>query len=347
MVKKVGNKNQPGDVDDEATRLERDPRRDSHALESEEEDEQELQTAVTKSQTKPIRPAKPVHKHDTFEVDIDVDMGKLKPIDLFTDDEEEATREVSTFDPQKPGRDAEEDEDLSLPGSSREPALPFYQPSSKPKARPLPARKPAPSHQKPASGQQKDPERGPEIGSLFDDGLGDDDVSMEVPPVHDLSEIESPSPSPSGAGGLPLFAPEAKSPRASTPKSDSGPKPRFAEGYTAGRQPLDIKEFEASPDGKRKRKKKQVAVKRSGPAPMAGSRKMVRRRFIFQLTLRDLILLLLVLVLAAAVYVGWTIYQDYKKDKELEKLGHHQDIIERSKTEAIKKKEPKKEDDIP
>jgi predicted negative regulator of RcsB-dependent stress response len=80
---------------------------------------------------------------------------------------------------------------------------------------------------------------------------------------------------------------------------------------------------------------------------MAGSKKVVRRRFVFTVTVRDVILLLLVVVLAAGVYIGWRVFDEYRKDKEIQKLDLKQQLIEKSKNEAIKKKEPKKELDIP
>ena len=59
------------------------------------------------------------------------------------------------------------------------------------------------------------------------------------------------------------------------------------------------------------------------------------------------ILLLLVLVLAAAVYVGWMVYQDIKRERDMAKLNDGQALIEKSKSDAIREKEPKKEKDIP
>jgi hypothetical protein len=287
------------------------------------------------------RPIKPIHAHDTFEVDIDLDTGTIESVDLF-DDGEDATQEISAVQ-LKQVQKSTEDFDLSLPDSSDEEGLPFYFPGGKRTPSPtpgpaIPSEKPRPHHQPKAT-----PE--PDFSALFDDPLDDESVSRESPPIHDLSLPPHTDTDPATPDGLPLFAPEPS--RTTTPKSDSSPsQPQFTKGFTSGMAPLDISEFEPT-GGKKKKKKDKRVSGRSGPAPMAGSKKVVRRRFIFTLTTRDIILLLLVLVLAAAVYVGWMVYQDIKSERDLAKLNDGQALIEKSKTEAIKEKEPKKEKDIP
>jgi hypothetical protein len=290
--------------------------------------------SVTKPQpTKEIK-MKP-HAHDSFEVDIDIDDLDIKSdiSDLF-DDDEPATQELSAFTPPPDEPTTQEIVDLSLPATSNEEALPFYVPVSKATPSPLPKKKKTPLAKPRAQPS------GPDFSELFDDHVQEGSISKESPAVHDLSDLQD-SDSASGEG-LPIFAPSIKS----TPsKSDSDTSaPRFAKGFTAGMAPLDITEFaEEAP----KKKKKKVRTRGSQPAPMAGSQKMVRRRFIFTITVRDIILFLLVLVLAAALWVGWTIYQEYKTEKALASVKSGQELIDATKAEAIKKQEDKLEKDIP
>ncbi len=274
------------------------------------------------------------HAHDSFEVDIDIDDLDIKSdiSDLFGDDEP-ATKELSAFTPPPEEPTTQEIVDLSLPATSNEQALPFYVPVSKATPSPLPRKK-----MTPLTTPRPQPS-GPDFSELFDDHVQEGSISKESPPVHDLSDLQDSESSP--GEGLPMFAPSIKS----TPsKSDSEPSgPRFGKGFTAGMAPLDITEFaDEAP-----RKKKKLLSGGGRPAPMAGSKKVVRRRFIFTITVRDIILFLLVLVLAAALWVGWTIYQEYRTDKALASVKSGQELIDATKDEAIKKQENKLEKDIP
>ncbi|MBW1810940.1 MAG: hypothetical protein JRJ87_22315 [Deltaproteobacteria bacterium] len=307
-------------------------KRNQDPLDPLDDEPEEVTRSVTAPQpTKKIR--KDVHAHDSFEVDIDIDDLEIKSdiADLFADDEP-ATKELSAFTPPDEPT-LQEIVDLSLPATSNEQALPFYVPAGKQTPSPVPRTNTPQATPPPAPSQ-------PDFNDLFDDHVQEGSISKERPPVHDLSELQDSEPSP--VDGLPIFAPAL---RKTPPTSDSNPsKPRFAKGYTAGMQPLDITEFvpEAPKD-----KKKKVRSRGGRPAPMAGSKKMVRRRFIFTVTVRDIILLLLVLVLAAALWVGWTIYQEFRADKDLARVKSGQEIIDATKAETIKKVEDKKEKDIP
>jgi hypothetical protein len=108
-------------------------------------------------------------------------------------------------------------------------------------------------------------------------------------------------------------------------------------------QPLDGNQFEVTP-APRKRSD-QIIVLRSGPVPMADASRMVRKRF--EISLRDVILLVLVVLLACALYLGWTFYQDYSHRAELQELSKRQDMMEKDKQQNISDNMPKKEKDVP
>jgi hypothetical protein len=63
--------------------------------------------------------------------------------------------------------------------------------------------------------------------------------------------------------------------------------------------------------------------------------------------LRDLVLLVLVLVLAAGLVLTWLIYQGYRERESLKKLDRGRELIEKTKTEAIQDTTGKKSEDIP
>jgi len=318
--------NDPPEVeeDQEPTRLQPKPR----FGDSEENPTRRL--SITSTHTKPLGP---VRAHDAFEVDIDVDEREFRVADLFDDTDAEDTREVPPLEISP--SPIEDVIDLSLPESSDLEALPFYVPGGRRTPSPLP-----PARDKSPSPAAKAP-LGPNFDALFDAPLGDEEPA-EAPAVHLAPERER---SPAPAAGLPLFVPGA--PRATTPGSDSKPKPRFKKGLTAGMTPLDMTDFAAGGPRRKKKSRQAHSLLRSAPAPMAGAKKVVRRRFVFTVTVRDVILLLLVLVLAAGVYIGWKIFDEYRHDKELQQLDLKQQLIEKSKNDAIKKKEPEKERDIP
>lgn len=289
-----------------------------------------LSISSTQTKTKPMGPAR---AHDKFEVDIDVDDEEFKITDLFDDADAEKTRELPELELNAANIGSVID--LSLPETSDQEALPFYVPGGRTTPSPIPRareKKPTPAPK---------PKHGPDFEALFDMPIGEEE-SAEQPALHLPPERE---PSADLSLGLPVFVPGT--PRSTTPGSDSKPKPRFAKGFTAGMTPLDVSEFAAGKPRKKKKGDNAKLPPRTSPAPMAGSKKVVRRRFVFTMTVRDVILLLLVLVLAAGFYMGWKIYDDYRHAKEIEKLGQKQRLIEKSKSEAIKSKEPRRETEIP
>ncbi len=131
-------------------------------------------------------------------------------------------------------------------------------------------------------------------------------------------------------------------------KESSTPVPaaRFARGYTAGRAPLDGSEFNPEEPASRKKKNKKTPsvdrLPRSTAAPMQDSQKQVHRSGL-TITTRDIILLLLVIVLAAAVWVVWHVFQQYRAEREIERLEARRTLIEEKKNDALKAKEKQKE----
>ena len=114
-------------------------------------------------------------------------------------------------------------------------------------------------------------------------------------------------------------------------------------GENTGMRPLDGALFDSRPVPRKKKDGKWLGP--AVPPPMAHSEQIVRRRFRF--TLRDLILIVLILILATTLVLGWFIYQDYLKRQELEKLDRGRVLIEKTKTEAILKTAPEKDEEIP
>jgi hypothetical protein len=154
-----------------------------------------------------------------------------------------------------------------------------------------------------------------DILDLFDDPRKAS-LSNELPPIHD-------------AAGPPVQKPDEFQ--------------IVRPGESTGVRPLDGDKFDSRPPPRRKREKKWLGP--AIPPPMAHSEQIVARRFRF--TLRDLVLLVLVLVLAAGLVLTWLIYQGYRERESLKKLDRGRELIEKTKTEAIQDTTGKKSEDIP
>lgn len=275
---------------------------------------------------------RPRHAHDAFELEIEVDTEMTEIHDA--PGQTGVTQPTGTTEPSiyQPEEKTQIEEMLDLPRTSEEEVLPFFVPSDRPPPRKIPL---PPSFDLSEDSRPGDSEDD-ELLSLFED-QDEPSLSAELPPVH---------PRPGFDAGWPAAPPS----RTSSP-SPVSPSPGVDDlagaGEIGGVEPLDISEFE-SRRTRRRRQENREPARSSGygrSAPMAHPSKVVRRRFRFDL--RDLVLLLFVLVLAAAVYVAWIIYQDYRAQQELERLERSRTTFEKSKDEAIEKTAPKKEREIP
>jgi hypothetical protein len=288
------------------------------------------------------RRARPhIHAHDEFELDIDVETdltrvaSQRRPVaDLF-DDDSEITEEVTEIAAGAHGAQPDESasDDLPLPRASNEQVLPVFLPSDRPGNEPPPP--PLPERDDaPAAGP-------PDLSSLLgpppsagDDAPPGDDLFEDVSGIHDLPPVH----------GRGFDSPS--SPDIAPPPPEAEPQPRFAAGTTGG-LPLDGTQFEQAPAPKNKKRGGQSdsALLRRGPMRMAGSQRVVRRWF--QPSLRDVLLLLLLILLGAGVWIGWSFYQDYRKRAGWERFDQSREQLERTRSDAIKKRQPKKEQDVP
>jgi hypothetical protein len=234
--------------------------------------------------------------------------------------------------------DNEETLVLDLPSSSEDKLLPlFVPPKTSPRiSAPPPLRTPTPIKPK-----EKTPEPDEDLQALFNE------VSEPSSPGFDPSMPLAPVPN-RPADPVSLRAADRGSAGAqddAEQEDQEAPRKagKFAKGFTSGMQPLDGNQFEVTP-APRKRSD-QIIVLRSGPVPMADASRMVRKRF--EISLRDVILLVLVVLLACALYLGWTFYQDYSHRAELQELSKRQDMMEKDKQQNISDNMPKKEKDVP
>lgn len=306
----------------------------------------------------PRRPPNPVHAHDEFEIDIDVEsdltaVASVRPgmSSLFDDEEgEEPTQEISAAVLQE-ATAAAANLGLELPVRSDDAVLPLYMPAqgTRPRTQVPPAPPPAP----PPARVAQAPRPGPPDLSLLDD-LSDSDTAgldsgppdpvdlfgdvSEIsgdPPIHDLSL----PPSKRSDHGLDILSPPS-------PQSSPGDsKPRFSRGLTGGMRPLDIAQFETPDPGGSRKKTTNASLVRSGPVPMAGSKRMVRRAY--QFGLRELLLLVLIVLLGVGLWVAWTIYQDYRKQADWQRFDQSRSQLEQTRAEAIERTKPKKPKDVP
>ena len=273
------------------------------------------------------KPDKALHRHDQFEMEIDTSDLDSTEVGHETFPDDEPTREVTLADLEDGGAIP-----LELPHSSEEESLPLFAPPvTSPKMKTLPPRTPTP-RPKPRPAPPVTPS---DVLSLLEDEVEpDSSASKPLAPVSRTPSRRPTTPDP----GLPMLPP--------TPEpSSERKKPRFASGVTAGMAPLKIEEFEHTPPPTRKKSGGKVLL-RSGPAPMAHSSRMVRR-WIPSFTMRDLLLLALVVLLGIGLYLGWVIYQDIRRDNELKQLQTTQEQMEKEKQEVISDKKPTKEKDIP
>ncbi len=231
------------------------------------------------------------------------------------------------------GSTAEEsaiDIDIDLPQSSDEEFLPvFAPPVTSPKlVRPTPM----PSRRTPAAGSRKIDKPNEPLDSIFEALEDSPAPPKSTPPVFQKKKS-----TPSGQ------IPRPPTPRewAPTGTTENRERPRFASGTTGGVQPLDISEFEGTAPSRRSRshdKEKKVLII-SGPAPMATSSRVVRRRF--SLSVRDILLLALVVLLGVGIWLGWRIYQDLQIRSDLKKLQEATKQIDEKKQEELRKLLPK------
>jgi len=277
----------------------------------------------TKPDLRPDRPQKRIHAHDDFEIDIEVAAfdpeetavdeplytGESVASDVLTAPQEEDYIQTKQTDVS--------DLDLELPGSSLEEVLPVYRPSRdshKPVPKqPLPPTK-TPFPKTPLSTSDKQ-----DILELFDDPANAS-LSVELAPPKDF-----------------------KSPKPSTPPGEPDEFEILRPGQTTGVRPLDANQFDSRPPPRRKGDRKWLGP--TAPPPMAYSEQVVSRRFRFGL--KDVILVLLILIIAAALVLGWFIYQDYRGRQDLKELAKESSLIEKEKDQAIQVKAREKGNEIP
>jgi hypothetical protein len=277
----------------------------------------------TKPDLRPDRPGKGTHAHDEFEIDIDVD--DFDP-EATAVDEPLYTGESVVTDKLHAPQDEDEiqtrqtdvsDMDLELPSSSDDEVLPVYR-SSKESHKPVPKQeippaKPAfPRTPLPSSDKQ-------DILELFDDPENAS-LSVELTPPKDF-----PSPKPA------------------TPVKEPDEFEIVGPGGITGVRPLDGDQFDSRPVPRKK--KDQRLLGPVAPLPMAYSEQVVSRRF--KISLRDVVLVVLILILAAALVLGWFIYRDYRERQNLKALTQESSLIEKEKDEAIQGKTRKLDGEIP
>ncbi len=168
--------------------------------------------------------------------------------------------------------------------------------------------------------------RGPNLNSLFDSS--ESNIAIEQAP--------SSSTNPTGPG----------LPTAPLTETDPGSK-QLETGGSTGMDPLDISDFGTNWTSKRKKRTTEPRIETvSTPPPMASATKVVSHRFSRTFTIRDIIMLLLVLVLALGVFVGWHIFKDYQRERESSRTRQLQNLIEQGKDRVIQEAEKPKESDI-
>jgi hypothetical protein len=280
----------------------------------------------TKPDLRPDRPGKPTHAHDEFEIDIDVDEfdPEATAVDepLYTGEgvaTDELTGPQEEDDIQTRQTDVS-DMDLELPSPSDE-VLPVYR-SSRDSHKPTPKQEIPPTRppSKPAFPKTPLPSSDKQdILELFDDPENAS-LSVELPPVRDFP-----------------------SPRPATPVREPDEFEIVRPGTITGVKPLDGDQFDSRPVRRRKGDKKWLGP--TAPPPMAYSEQVVSRRFKF--SMRDVILVVLILILAAALVLGWFIYQDYRDRQNLKALAQETSLIEKEKDEVIQDTARKKSGEIP
>ena len=274
----------------------------------------------TKPDLRPDRPGKGTHAHDDFEIIVE---GEYEPTatdtPLYTG-ESVVTDKLSApqdeDDIQTKQTDVS-DMDLELPRSSDDEVLPVYRPSKEshkptPKQEIPPAKPAFPKTPLPSSDKQ-------DILELFDDPENAS-LSVELTPPKDF-----PSPKPK------------------TPVSEPDEFEIVRPGENTGMRPLDANQFDSRPPPRQKGDRRWLGP--AAPPPMAYSEQVVSRPF--KIGLRDVILVVSILILAAALVLGWFIYQDYRDRQNLKALVKESSLIEKSKDQAIQVKAREKDGEIP
>ncbi|MBN2493418.1 MAG: hypothetical protein JXR96_02405 [Deltaproteobacteria bacterium] len=174
------------------------------------------------------------------------------------------------------------------------------------------------------------------VGALFDDLSEEKSVPTKnerripIPPPQPPPQA---FPDPPGSQPIEFDAPA---------KERSKPKPRFATGFTAGMQPLDIRQFDTrkpTPEPKRVVRREPVRG-----LPMDHAQRIRRSRSI---GIQEVLLIVLIVLLGVAIYIGWRIYQDYKTRTDALVLERGREKMEQIRDDAIQSRVPKKEKDIP
>jgi hypothetical protein len=274
---------------------------------------------TTKPDLRRRKPQKSFHAHDDFEIEIDVET-EITAVDQpmytgesVTTDELIAPKEDEILTQQMDVSDL----DLELPRSSGDQVLPVYV-SSKEQLKPTPKQEkppPAPPEKAPFPQTPLSTSDKQDILDLFDDPENAS-LSVELPPAQESSSPPLPEPD-----EFEIVRP----------------------GEKTGMRPLDGDLFDSRPPPRRKKDRKWLGPVK--PPPMAHSEQIVERRFHF--TLRQLVLLILVLVIAAGLVIAWFMYQDYRERENLKELDRGRELIERSKYDAILEKTKSKDQDIP
>jgi len=300
------------------------------------------------------KPFKPVHAHDEFELDIDVETDMTQVASqrpgvrsLFDDDEDEPTQELSQSVLAEVLGPSQEEYDPGLPTTSNEEVLPIFMPARA--TTPSPVSPPAaPQLAVPdlsAGFDEPEPPAAPRTGPDADDLFADVSDVNDQPPIHELS-MPPASSSPIAPVEPPSVVPGLDLPPPTT-TGGSRRKPRFSTGLTGGMQPLDVAQFEGDlPDpGEKGKRSRRTAVSRGKAAPMAGSQRVVRHAF--QFGVKEFLLLVLVILIGIGIWIGWSIYQDMRKRSDWESFNQGRSQLEQTRSNQIQATHPKKDRDMP
>ena len=281
----------------------------------------------TKPDLRPDRPGKSTHAHDEFEIEVDLDT--FDPEETAVDEPLYTGESVVSDELTGPQEEDEiltkqtdvSDMDLELPRTSLDEVLPVYR-SSRESHKPTPKQelppvkppaKPAfPKTPLPSSDKQ-------DILELFDDPENAS-LSVELTPPKDF-----------------------ESPKPTTPVREPDEFEIVRPSTITGVKPLDGDQFDSRPPPRSKGDMKWLGP--TAPPPMAYSEQVVSRRFKFGL--KDLILVVLILILAAGLVLGWFIYQDYRERQNLKEMMREAELFDKSKDDAIQDSTRKKQGEIP
>ena len=314
-------------------------------------------TDSTRMAPKPGKPQARPPIEDNFDLDIDItDLGDAPPPPLveadpeqvpdvsdFFGDEDEATMELSAFQDQhaidrvtraepvgKSGptaKDEPEEYQLEDPIPSED-LQPLYRPSIGAEG---PIAEPVETLSTPDMSDRSAPKGGGlERGGLFDDLS--EEKSMKT-----VSVAPTPKRPPN---------PQSMPPPVELSSKKSKRKGRFSTGLTGGMQPLDLSRFGSGslPEKKPQKTVPRTFIDRPDDAlPMAHARRIRRRR----IGLQEVLLLLLVLMLGLAVWVGYKVYRSHQLEKEAALMDVSREQFQKLKDDVIKKNKPKNEMEEP